>query len=162
MSRQTRIIIGLSIGVIGLIWVLPPLPWSSAPTSSPREAPRAMPPPPIPQVADTPPPQEESTAAVLPPFNGELNGNNEVRVKNPGDSAVQVGLRSGSRGQDFQVSAAGVHSIYVPDGNYDIYFIYAKDRESLYQGDSFALANNGVQITLVQVVEGNYNVRKVN
>lgn len=162
MSRQTRIIIGIIIGVIALIWVLPPLPWSSAPASSPREPAREMPPPPGPPVADTPPPPEESTVAVLPAFTGALNGTNEVRVKNPGDSAVQVGLRSGSQGQDFQVSAAGVHSIYVPDGYYDIYFIYAKEPESLYQGDSFTLNNNGVQITLVQVVEGNYNVRKVN
>ncbi len=63
--------------------------------------------------------------------------------------------------KDFEVSANGVSSAYVPNGRYDIYLQYSSDPEGLYQGDSFTLSNNGVEIQIVKVVNGNYGIRKV-
>ncbi len=50
----------------------------------------------------------------------------------------------------------------VPNGKYDIYFVYSNDEGGLYQGDSFTLKNNGVEIRIVEVISGNYGIQKVN
>ncbi|MHB9023415.1 MAG: SUMF1/EgtB/PvdO family nonheme iron enzyme [Armatimonadota bacterium] len=88
-------------------------------------------------------------------------GGNEVRVRNPNDFVVTVGLRQGNQGKDFQVPANGVQSVSVPDGKYDIYFVYSSKPDALFQGDSFTLASNGVEIQIVKVVNGNYNIKQV-
>ena len=85
----------------------------------------------------------------------------EVRVKNPNDFKVRVGLRSGGMGKDFLVDANASQSVRVPNGRYAIYFHYSTDPEGLYQGDSFTLNDNGVEIQIVKVVNGNYGIRKV-
>lgn len=85
----------------------------------------------------------------------------EVRIKNPNDFAVKVGLRSSGKGTDFTVPANGTKSVSVPNGRYDIYFRYSTDPDGLYQGDPFTLNNNGVEIQIVKVVAGNYGIRKV-
>lgn len=96
-----------------------------------------------------------------PPMNGGVAGGMEVRVRNPNEFSVKVGLRSGGKGKDFTVDANGVESVYVANGRYDIYFQYSTDPDGLYQGDSFTLSNNGVEIRIVKVVNGNYGIRKV-
>lgn len=100
-------------------------------------------------------------ASPLPPFKRHLNGENEVRVRNPNDFAVVVGVRSGDGGKDFEVPANGINSVYLSDGRYDIYFVYSDKPDVLFQGDSFTLNNNGIEIQIVQVVNGNYNIRQV-
>lgn len=100
-------------------------------------------------------------AAQWPASKGELRGVIEVRVRNPNEFSVKVGLRSGGKGKDFSVSANGVKSVRVPNGSYDVYFQYSTDPDGLYQGDSFTLQNNGVEIQIVKVVNGNYGIRKV-
>jgi hypothetical protein len=97
----------------------------------------------------------------LPEFKRELSGNNEVRVRNPNTFSVAAGLRAGDKGKDFEVPANGVKSVYVPDGKYDIYFVYSDKPDNLFQGDSFTLNGNGVEIQIVQVVNGNYDIRQV-
>jgi hypothetical protein len=100
--------------------------------------------------------------AALPPFNNTLDGTHEVRVLNPNTFLVNVGVRSGDSGKDFEVSANdGRESIFVPNGRYDIYFVYSDRPEDLYQGDSFNINGNGIQITITKVVNGNYGIRKV-
>jgi len=96
-----------------------------------------------------------------PSYSSELTGLHEVRVKNPNDFKVRVGLRSEGKGKDFVVSPNGMESVKVPNGRYDIYFNYSSDLGGLYQGDSFTLENNGVEITITKVVNGNYGIRKV-
>jgi hypothetical protein len=96
-----------------------------------------------------------------PEMSGELSGAMEVRVRNPNNFEVKVGLRSGGRGKDFTVSANGVKSARVPNGRYDVYFQYSTEPDSLYQGDSFTLSNNGVEIQIVKVAHGNFGIRKV-
>ena len=116
----------------------------------------------------TPPPASEelrdpfdSPPPAWPKSSGGLAGTMEVRIKNPNDFKVRVGLRSDGNGLDFVVPASGTQSAFVPNGRYDIYFQYSKDPSSVYQGDSFTLNNNGVEIQIVQVVDGNYGIRKV-
>ena len=98
----------------------------------------------------------------LPPYQTHLSGPIEVRVKNPNNFRVTVGLRSeGDGGKDFDVPANGTQSAYVPNGNYDIYFVYSNEPNGLYQGNRFTLSNRGVEIQIVKVVGGNYGIRKV-
>jgi hypothetical protein len=74
---------------------------------------------------------------------------------------VKAGLRSGGKGKDLEVPANGVKSVYVPDGKYDIFFVYSDKPDNLFQGDGFTLNGNGVEIRIVQVVNGNYGIRQV-
>jgi hypothetical protein len=104
---------------------------------------------------------EKKAKDLLPAFKEELQGSNPVRVKNPNSFAVATGLRSGGRGKNFDVPANGVETVYVPDGRYDIYFVYSNKPDALFQGDSFTLNNDGVEIQIVKVVNGNYNIRQV-
>ena len=97
-----------------------------------------------------------------PPAFGDLSGDLELRITNPNGFNVRVGLRSGGKGKDFIVSAYGTQSVSVPSGYYAIYFQYSHQPEAMYQGDSFTMKNNGVQITITKVVNGNYGIRKVN
>ena len=39
-------------------------------------------------------PLSVETNTLLPPFTNELSGNNEVRIKNPNDFVVLVGIRA--------------------------------------------------------------------
>lgn len=103
----------------------------------------------------------EKTKKLLPEFTEQLQGSNPVRVRNPNNFVVSVGLRSGDKGINFDVSAEGVQTVYVPDGRYDIYFVYSDKPDAMFQGDSFTLNNNGVEIQIVQIVNGNYNIRQV-
>jgi hypothetical protein len=106
-------------------------------------------------------PQFDTKPTAWPKFSGELAGRMEVRVKNPNDFKVRVGLRSDGSGKDFVVAANDTESVRVPNGRYEIYFQYSSDPEGLYQGDSFTLSDNGVEIQIVKVVNGNYGIRKV-
>ena len=74
---------------------------------------------------------------------------------------VTAGLRSSKKGKDFSIPAGAMRSAYVPNGRYDIYFRYSNDDEGIYQGDSFTLAGNGVEIQIVKRTDGNYGIRKV-
>ncbi len=96
-----------------------------------------------------------------PGMAGALSGAMEVRVKNPNDFQVKVGLRSGGKGKDFTVGANKAQSVSVPNGRYDIYFQYSTDPDGLYQGDSFTLNDSGVEIQIVKVVNGNYGIKKI-
>ncbi|MDY6843965.1 MAG: hypothetical protein SVW57_07740 [Thermodesulfobacteriota bacterium] len=98
---------------------------------------------------------------LLPTFRLMLNGNNEVRIKNPNDFIVFAGVRSGNSGKDFKITAHNVASIFVPNGNYDIFFVYSDRPNELYQGESFSLNDNGIEIQIVKVVGGNYCIRRV-
>ena len=104
---------------------------------------------------------QERRGDLLPPFSATLSGRNEVRIRNPNDFAVAVGVRSGRRGLDSKVPANGVMSMYVPDGAYEIYFVYSNRPDALFQGDKFTLSGNGIEISIVKVVNGNYQIRQV-
>ena len=109
-------------------------------------------------------PTQDTPASISnnwPGYSGDLVGGMEVRVKNPNEFGVKVGLRSAGKGKDFVVEANDTQSVQVPNGRYDIYFQYSTDPDGLYQGDSFTLNDNGVEIQIVKVVNGNYGIRRV-
>src|SRR5439155_10093203 len=85
---------------------------------------------------------DPGSPATWPIMTTELRGANEVRVNNPNDFSVKVGLRSEGKGKDFSVAAKSSASVSVPNGRYDIYFQYSTDPDGLYQGDSFTLDGN--------------------
>ena len=97
----------------------------------------------------------------FPTFKHKLIGSNEIRVYNPNDYSVYVAIRKENYGNNFLVSPQSTSSIYVSNGKHDIYFIYSNKPEALFQGDSFTLNNNGIEIKLVKVVGGNYGIRCV-
>jgi len=105
--------------------------------------------------------QNASYPRSLPPFTQALKGRNEVRVKNPNDFKISVGLRRAAHGRDFDVPANGSASIFVPDGHFNIYFVYSSKPDSLFQGDNFTLKGNGVEIQIVKVVGGNYSIKQI-
>jgi hypothetical protein len=102
-----------------------------------------------------------ANSARWPRYSAVLAGANEVRITNPNEFTVKVGLRSSGKGKDLTVPASSTRSVYVPDGPYEIFFQYSSEPDSLYQGDRFTLAGNGVEIQIVKVVNGNYGIRKV-
>jgi hypothetical protein len=106
--------------------------------------------------------EQESLEEFLPPFTVELKGSNVARIVNPNDFHLVAGLRLDSGGVNLAIPAHATRFVYVPDGRYDIYFVYSYEPKSLYQGDSFVLANNGIEIQIVRVAGGNYGIRKVN
>lgn len=90
-----------------------------------------------------------------------LSGTTPVRVTNPNSYSVKVTLRSGTATKDFPVAANDNATVHVRDGRYDVFFQYSDDPDGLYQGDSFTLSGNGVEIQLVKAVGGNYGIRKI-
>lgn len=97
----------------------------------------------------------------LPKFSSELQGHNEIRIRNPNGFAVLVGIRAGNKGKNFEVAANGMSSVFIPNGRYEIYFVYSNKPGALFKGDDFSLNNNGVEIQIVKVVGGNYGIRQV-
>jgi len=102
------------------------------------------------------------TKGGLPPFKARIPaGNNEVRIRNPNGFSVRVGIRLADTGTDFAVGENATESVQVPDGKYEIYFVYSTQPNALYKGDGFTLKSNGVEIQIVKVVNGNYDIRLV-
>jgi hypothetical protein len=99
--------------------------------------------------------------ASLPSYSVELKGSNEIRIRNPNDFSVLAGVRSGDKGKDFKIPKQSVQSIKVPNGRYDIFFVYSNQPDALFQGDGFTLKNSGVEIHIVKVEGGNYDIRRV-
>lgn len=107
------------------------------------------------------PARASARAEAVPARPALPEGRDEVRVVNPNDFSVNVILKSGGRERAFAVPAGGRASAYVPDGAYEVFFEYSNEPASLYQGDGFSLAGDGVQISIVKVSSGNYGIRKV-
>ena len=104
---------------------------------------------------------QQNRVKELPKTTGDVAGTNPVRVRNPNDLSVKVALRTAAGVKDFAVAQNDSSTVYVSDGRYDIFFQYSDDPNGLYQGDSFSLFGNGVEIQLVKVVGGNYGIRKI-
>lgn len=94
-------------------------------------------------------------------ISGHLGTRYEVRVTSELEFPVKVGLRSDDKGKDFIVPKKEGASIRVPGGKYDVYFQYAADPESLYQGDSLDVSGSGVKIQLKGEGAGDYKIRKI-
>jgi hypothetical protein len=85
----------------------------------------------------------------------------EVRVISAHEFPVKVGLRSEGQGRDFIVPREGAASVRVPRGKYHVYFQYAADPTSLYQGDSLDVRDSGFEIQLKSEAAGDYRILKI-
>jgi len=88
-------------------------------------------------------------------------GRNPVRIVNPNAFSVDVELRSQGRSRLFTVSSQSSETVFVANGTYDVFFVYSSDPGAQYQGDSFSLKDNGVEIRIVKAVDGNFGIRRV-
>ena len=113
------------------------------------------------ETQETEPTFEKKAREILPASKEDLQGENPVRVHNPNDFAVMVAVRSGDKGKSFGVPPNGVETVEIPDGRYEIYFVYSSKPTALFQGDSVTLKGTGVEIQIVKVVNGNYSIKQV-
>jgi formylglycine-generating enzyme required for sulfatase activity len=97
----------------------------------------------------------------FPAFTISLSGSNQIWVTNPNDFTVQVGIRDGEKGIDFGIPAYSSSVAYVPNGKYEIYFLYSNRPGAVFKGDDFSVNNNGLEIKIVKVVDGNFGIRQV-
>ncbi len=71
----------------------------------------------------------------LPDYTYNLrDGSYEIKIYNPLDTSVKVGLRSGKRGKNISIPAGGVKSVKVPRGEYQFWYIRDDEPSELQQG----------------------------
>jgi hypothetical protein len=104
---------------------------------------------------------DDSTSSIIPQYKEELFGRNEVRIKNPNEFSVLACVRSAEKGKNLNVPVEATASMYVPNGKYEIFFVYSNKPDALFKGDDFSLNNNGVEIQIVKIVDGNYSIKRV-
>jgi tetratricopeptide (TPR) repeat protein len=78
-----------------------------------------------------------------PKYDRELDGSYEVRVVNPHDSPVVVGLRCGREGRDFAVAPGRTRKVAVHAGKIDVFFRHRDYPGRTFRGDSFAYRPGG-------------------
>jgi hypothetical protein len=100
---------------------------------------------------------------LFPVRNKLLKGSgSEISVDNPNDFSVAVAIMTAEEAHYFLVMPRGSFGRQLPDGQYDVYFVYSTDPESLYQGDSITVRRQKLTLTLQPVIQGNYGMKKVN
>lgn len=73
--------------------------------------------------------------AKLPQYTYSLRkGTYSIRIRNEGESAVKLGLRSGKRGWNATLPAGGKVTAKVDPGDYQLYYIYENAPYALQQG----------------------------
>jgi len=91
----------------------------------------------------------------LPPLKKELlTGRNELRVSNPNNFAVWVAVRSEGRGVDFLVFENGSETVNLPDGRYDISFVYTTRPDEIMPGGSVNLSGHSVELRTLKLAAG--------
>jgi hypothetical protein len=92
----------------------------------------------------------------LPPFKKELlRGQNELRVSNPNNFPVWAAVRSEGKGVDFIVFENGSETVNLPDGRYDITFVYSTQPDVLLAGESVTLSGHSVELRTIKHAPGN-------
>ncbi len=110
-------------------------------------------------VAET---QEQAKAAArvseesLPPFTTRITGVNHVKFSNPNGFSVNVSLRDGEKGLDFTVFPQDSLLVDLPDGSFDVYFVYSSQPRSLYRGQTFYLQRGKATFTILRTADGQY------
>lgn len=78
--------------------------------------------------------------AKLPDYTYRLkDGSYEMKIYNPLDTPVKVGIRSGKRGRDISIPAGGSKTLKVSRGNYQIFYIREDDPSVLQEGGSIQI-----------------------
>jgi hypothetical protein len=103
-----------------------------------------------------------SPMPLFPARNKLLKGSgSQIAILNPNDFSVAVALMTETTADYFLVLPQEGIGKGIPDGQYDIYFVYSTDPESLYQGDPITVRRQWMTLTLQPVSEGNYGMKKV-
>jgi hypothetical protein len=106
-----------------------------------------------------------SPLSKLPLLKNELSGklNSQVNIINTFDSYVAIAIVGENAASYFVAGpSGGIGFRYIPNGNYQMYYVYYNEPEILYQGDNISVYNENITITLEMVASGNYNIRKSN
>ena len=95
--------------------------------------------------------------------NPTQNGLSTITINNPsGNSSVAGVISSGVTATYFYIPGASSRSYTAVNGNYDFYFVFMDNTESLYQGNPVSVRNQMVEITLMLAAGGNYGMRRIN
>lgn len=90
--------------------------------------------------------------AKLPDYRWSLRrGAYEIRIHNPSDTTVKVGLRAGDGGKNVSIPPRSTESVRVDRANYELYYVFADNPYVLHHGggidlDSYWMAD--VEVTL--------------
>ncbi len=78
--------------------------------------------------------------AKLPDYTYRLkDGSYEMKIYNPLDVPVKVGIRSEKRGKDISIPAEGTKTLKVPRGNYQLVYIREDDPSVLQEGGTIQI-----------------------
>ncbi|MFH1887031.1 MAG: hypothetical protein ABIM40_10065 [Pseudomonadota bacterium] len=94
----------------------------------------------------------------LPGFVAKLTGKNSVKFSNPNGFSVNISLRVEKKGLDFTVFPQDSVLVDLPDGNFDVYFVYSHQSRSLYRGKSFYLQRGSATFTVLRAADGQYTL----
>ncbi len=95
----------------------------------------------------------------LPGFRRSLrNGIHNLRINNPSQSAVQVGIRTENQGRDVNVAAGGSQTLRLEQGTYQIFYIYRDEPSALLGGGSVTLESFGLPDADVTLMDGGFSV----
>ncbi len=87
-----------------------------------------------------------------------LRGTNILRVINPYESQVTVAVRSGTRGITFDVPPLEARGVSIPEGAFDVYFLYADRPAAAFKGDAFRVDRRLIELLLSTKEHGGYSV----
>jgi len=71
----------------------------------------------------------------IPAYSTELKGANEVRVNNPNNCPALVMIRCEEKGLHVELPAKSMTSVYLPNGAFQISFIFANIPNAIMRGD---------------------------
>lgn len=104
-----------------------------------------------------------SPLSIFPLHKNKLSGklNSTIEVVNTFDFFVAVAVVGDNAASYFVAPPDGrVGFRLVPNGRYQIYYVYYNEPDAVYQGDDITVNNQTVSIRLEQITGGNYNIRK--
>ena len=94
----------------------------------------------------------------FPIYFERLKGTNIFRVINPWDSQVTVALRSGDKGITFDVPPSQWSAVPIPEGRFDVYFLYADRPAAAFRGDPIRVDRHLVELLLSPTDRGAYKI----
>ena len=83
-------------------------------------------------------------------------------VSNPNDFGVWVGIRSRKVNYDFIVFENSSESVSLKKGDYDVYFVSAKQPEEQFRKESISIGSIPVKVRIVEDAEGKLSVQQLN
>ena len=97
--------------------------------------------------------------ARFPSFTRSLRrGDFEIRIHNRAADMIDVALISDEGGQEMTISSGGSASLFVRRGVYALYYIYADDPFTLYQGQQIPVADTLTDF-IVEIFDDTYTLR---